>query len=146
MKTAYALVVVLGCSTSNHLPGSSQQQDSALAPTPVAFALLPINSVRGEVKGYDAANDLCVRAIWDYSNHGEAFGKHCNDFAAGFPYVHVAPGACDATVEYAGNLDVISATGCVDFADLGATSTNQVDATLDVTGAVFTGTITVKGP
>src|SRR5262245_45580071 len=60
-----------------------------IMPAVVAFGGLPINSVRYEVVGYDAAADICVHAIWDFSNNHMSRKKHCDDFFARFPYVFI---------------------------------------------------------
>ena len=67
--------------------------EPTLVPTGLEADFLPINSVRGEIVGHDAAADLCVRVIWDFSNHGkDPYAQHCNDFFEGFPYVALTRG------------------------------------------------------
>jgi hypothetical protein len=85
----------------------------------------------------------CVTLVWDYSNTGRMTGPHCDDFGESFPYALVYPGTdapCDQW-DYAGNVTVERASGCIDFADFGGASVNLIDVTVEVSGAVFTGTI-----
>jgi hypothetical protein len=144
MKLTFAALLLVGCAGPSQLDHGPEEP--TLEPTGLAFDFLPINSVRGQVTGYDAAADMCVRVIWDFSNHGKyRVGKHCDDFFPGFPYVSIAPGACAPAVAYSGNADLVSATGCVDFGQ-GGDSPGSVDVTLHVSGPIFTGTIAMKSP
>ena len=117
-------------------------------PTVVEFGSLPINSVRYEVVGYDAAADICVHAIWDFSNNHMPEKKHCDDFFERFPYVSIANGVCRPTAPlYQGNLSLVSGEGCVDFGFGNAEGLAlQVDVKLRVKGPAFTGTIKMKSP
>src|SRR5690242_19693283 len=61
-------------------PDADCDEGSVLRPTVLGFDGLVINSVRFEVVAYDAAADLCVHAIWDFSNNDLPLKKHCDDF------------------------------------------------------------------
>ena len=154
MKLATWTLVLVGCAGPaqlDHSPGDAipagdgaVAEGPTLVPTGLAFDFLPINSVRGQVTGYDAAADMCVRVIWDFSNNGKAeVGEHCDDFFPSFPYVQISRGACDPAVAYWGNADLVAGAGCVEF---GWTEDqpSSVDVTLQVKGPVFTGTIRMK--
>jgi len=156
MKNMIFCLALVGCldNGTHRLPemnpefvppgGNPRANATTLVPENLQFALLPINSLRGGITGYDAIADRCVTIVWDYSNNGQSMGRHCDDFFPSFPYVFVSAGACTSDVHYAGNVEMVSASGCVDFADFGAPSTNLVDVTIDVSGPAFTGQIRVR--
>ena len=125
---------------ANPIPGGT----AALEPQNLEFAFLPINSLRGQVAGYDAAANQCVTIVWDYSNNGQPMRKHCDDFFPSFPYVFVGAGGCSGEVHYIGNVEMVSARGCIDFAGFGGSSTDLVDVEIDVRGPAFTGTIRAR--
>ena len=142
------LLLAGACGSSRGAPVSSADAASdagpTLAPTELAFDFLPINSIRGEVVGHDAAADVCVRVIWDFSNHNKLpVRKHCDDFFEGFPYVSISPGACTPGVAYWGNVQLVSGAGCIDFGNFDD-APPLVDVTLQVSGPAFTGTIRMK--
>ncbi len=116
-----------------------------LDPSTLVFFGLPINSLRLGVSGYDPAAQACASLIWDFSNTGHVPGAHCGDFQDGFPYVIVKPNQskpCPELWDYGTNLSVTNAAGCVDFAAAGSpVSFDLVDATVDVTGPGFQGTV-----
>jgi hypothetical protein len=116
--------------------------------TVVGFDSLVMNSVRYEVAGYDAAADICVHAIWDFSNNDMPMKKHCDDFFERFPYVFIANGVCKRMPPlYWGNVDLVSGEGCVDFGFENAEGLSlDVHVKLRVKGPVFTGAIEMKSP
>jgi hypothetical protein len=126
-------------------PSDLAQEGSAasLTPTGLVFSFLPIDSLRGSVRGIDAEKGLCVDVVWDYS--GRARGRHCDELGPRFPYIFIARDNCDG-VHYQGNTEVLASRGCIDFASFGAASMNRVDVVLDVSGPLFTGTINLRGP
>jgi hypothetical protein len=134
-------LLLLGCS-GEQTGGNSP----SLTLSNLQFGFLPINSLRGSVSGYDAAGDRCVTIIWDYSNNHQSGGRHCDDFFPSFPYLYIASGACDGNVHYQANVEMVRASGCIDFADFGAGSTNHVDMEIEVRGDPFTGTIRARNP
>jgi hypothetical protein len=130
------------------VPDAGGDDGRVLMPTVVAFGGLPINSIRYEVVGYDAAADICVHAIWDFSNNGMSMKKHCDDFFEGFPYVFIENGVCTkGTPLYSGNAHLVLGKGCVVFAfeEFDGLSL-YVDVKLRVKGPAFTGTIKMKSP
>ena len=116
-----------------------------LDPATLVFFELPINSLRMGVSGYDPAAHACASLIWDFSNTGHRPGAHCGDFLDGFPYVIVKlnqANPCPELWDYGTALAVTKAGGCVDFAMLDSPAGfNLVDATADVTGPGFQGTV-----
>ena len=147
MKVALAALALLGCADRQMVDRPvAETPPPTLAPGELSFSLLPINSLRGQVAGYDAAADRCVRVTWDFSNHGKSLAKHCDDFFAVFPYVSLSPGACDGGFEYAGNVDFVSGSGCIDFGEFHPSGTDAVDVTLHVSGPLFTGAIELHAP
>ena len=130
------------------VPDAGGDDRRVLTPAVVAFGELPINSVRYEVVGYDAAADMCVHAIWDFSNNNMAMKQHCDDFFDGFPYVFIDNGVCTQGAPlYSGNVHLVSGNGCVVFAfEEPAGLSLHLDVKLRVQGPAFTGTLKVKSP
>jgi hypothetical protein len=130
------------------VPDAGCDDERVLVPTALKFDGLPMNSVRFEVVGYDAAADLCVHAIWDFSNNKMPMKKHCDDFFERFPYVFIGNGVCASMPPlYQGNVDLVSGKGCVDFGFENAEGLSlHVDVKLRVRGAAFTGAIVMKSP
>ncbi len=116
-----------------------------LALTNLTFDLLPVDSIRGWVRGSDPVTGLCAHVVWDYSNTNRLRRRRCDDFGPRFPYVFLSAGACTG-VPHSGNVKVVSSRGCIDFAAFGPPSTNHADVTLEVAGPLFTGTIELHGP
>jgi hypothetical protein len=113
----------------------------------LAFSDLPINSVRAQVRGVDRAAGMCAAVVWDYSNTGHKTERHCDDFGTHFPYVVIESGGTCGGVYYAGNVEVLGARGCIDFARFSHPgATNFVDVTVDVRSPLFTGTIVLRTP
>jgi hypothetical protein len=129
-------------------PDAGRDDERVLVPTVLRFGGLAINSVRCEVVGYDAAADICVHAIWDFSNTHMPMKKHCDDFFKWFPYVSIRSGLCTDTAPlYQGNVDLVSGEGCVDFGFENIERLSlHMDVKLRVKGAAFTGAIKMKSP
>ena len=105
-----------------------------LDPASLTFFLLPIDSTRAAVSGYDAAARACVTIVWDYSNTGHDLVPWCDEFGQGFPYVLVArdtDGPCGAW-DYGPNVTAASASGCVQFKALGMGAIDLVDVAITV--------------
>jgi hypothetical protein len=117
--------------------GSSD--DLILITEPLFFSL-PINSLRYAVSGYDDKNDLCITAVWFLTDLGDQT-QHCDDFGVDFPYLVITPGEPSGCWKYGANADIVSITGCVDFADFGPDHADQVDLELVVDSAVWSGTV-----
>jgi hypothetical protein len=119
-------------------PGSTL----VLEPDTIAFFGLPIDSIRFGISGYDPARRLRAVLIWDFSNTGMRYGAHCDDFREMFPYALVVADADGGLpTPYAGNVQVLSASGCVDFRGLSSASMDFVDVSVKVDGPAFRGTI-----
>ncbi|MEW5855696.1 MAG: hypothetical protein AB2A00_43375 [Myxococcota bacterium] len=130
-------------SSSSSSSGGSGEGVITLDPDTLTFFALPINSLRYAVSGYDPTRSACATIIWDYSNTGTFAGAHCNDFGPSFPYVVLSldeSGPCGRW-EYAGNVEVDSAEGCVDFAGSSPVSVDLVDVDVHVTSETFTGRV-----
>lgn len=148
------LAIAAGCSgevyegSAAQRPPSQSSTELTLDPSSLTFFGLPINSYRNAVGGFAKSVSACVSIIWDYSNTGKAATRHCNDFSANFPYVVMTAattGPCNQW-DYAGNTQVLSATGCIDFAAFAPPSSDSVDVTLDVSGPLFSGRIHARSP
>jgi hypothetical protein len=114
-----------------------------LDPSTIQFFALPINSMRAAISGWDPAVKACATITWDYSNNGMYLGAHCDNFKAGFPYVNITmntDGPCGAW-QYAGNVELDAAKGCVDFKMFGPASVDLVDVVAHVHGSAFTGSV-----
>ena len=114
-----------------------------LDPDSLIFFGLPIGSLRMAVSGHDPDARVCASIIWDYSNHGEYLGAHCDDFYQGFPYVVLetdTDGPCGGW-DYGTDLTTVAASGCVDFAGITPTGVDLVDVEVEVASDLFTGTI-----
>lgn len=105
-----------------------------LDPASLQFFLLPIDSLRGAVAGYDPVANACVVIQWDYSNTGHYLGAHCDDFESMFPYVGVQTNPwttdCAQFWSYGGVLETTEAAGCVDFAEFAPGGIDYVDVEL----------------
>ena len=67
--------------------------------------------------------------------------EHCNDFAEMFPYLVVAPGEPAGCWDFGENAEIVSASGCVDWAAFGSGHADQVELELEVTSAFWSGTV-----
>jgi hypothetical protein len=136
-------------------PANDADAEAADAPVEVAEKTLTLakdwlqfysiagTDVRLAVGGYDPKNLMCATLVWNYTVAGKTPAKVCDDFGPQFPYVFVRPsatGECDKLAD-AGNVEVVSASGCVDFASIGPASTDSVDVTVHVSGTPLTGSI-----
>ena len=119
------------------------------------FFDLPINSLRYAVSGYDPGTDLCVTAIWVLREAGDQI-RHCDDFGPWFPYVVIAPGEPAGCWDTGTHAELLSASGCVDWAAFnspvipwegaGSGHTDEVDLELQVTSEIWSGTVRFDGP
>ncbi len=142
-------------------PGSETGEDSSsggtTGPTPDGLVLdpdtlevfwLPINSIRAGVGGWDEATNTCVTVIFFFGGVDDVLAEHCMFDPMGFiPYVVITPNSgppCDQW-EYGGNVEVVSAAGCQQVTNE-EPLTMDIDMTLQVSGDLFTGQITVKSP
>jgi hypothetical protein len=139
-------------STGSSTGGSSGEGDSStgagdglvLDPDTLVVFELPINSLRYAVSGFDADHATCVSIIFTYPGDEQ----HCDDFMVGddlgFPYVFVTPDAAPPCMDwdYQGNVQLDAASGCMQLTDP-APPAITIDMTLEVSGAPFTGTISV---
>ena len=124
-------------------PDGSAPPFVILDPSSLTFFSVPINSIRYAVAGHDPQKHICATLIWDFSNNGEPYVAHCNDFYQGFPYVIVetdTDGPC-GTWDYGTDLTTGYSTGCVDFAEFGPADMDLVDVNVHVDSAAFTGVI-----
>ena len=103
---------------------------------------LPIGSLRYALTGQDMASDTCVSLIWFYGGFQEPFQQKCANNMVDWPYVIVTPNATAPCMQwdYAGNVTVDSAVGCVQFMQTNPV-TGEIEMTVDVSGGSFTGTI-----
>lgn len=118
-----------GGSTCGSL-GPDGQQLVTLQPDGIEVFGLPIGSSRVAASGFDPCARVCASIIWDYSNNGLPYVRHCDDFLQypGFPYVVLlaeqdAP--CPGLWEYDG-VEPSAASGCID------PGASLVDARVDV--------------
>lgn len=115
-----------------------------LAPETLVFFDLPINSIRYAVGGFDPEQQTCVSIIF-FDPGAE---QHCDDFQTGdmfgFPYVFIVPAAAPPCMEwdYAGNVVLDAAAGCMQLTNP-FPAEMTIDMQLSVSGAPFTGTISV---
>jgi hypothetical protein len=119
------------------------------------FFDLPTGSLRYAVSGYDPGTDLCITAIWILRDASDQI-RHCDDFGPWFPYVVIAPGEPAGCWDSSTNVELLSASGCVDWAAFnspvipwkGASSghTDEVDLELQVASDVWSGTVRFDGP
>ena len=118
--------------------------DLVLDPATIEVFELPIGSIRYAVAGFDAAQQTCVAII--FSDPGDQ--QHCDDFevgdTSGFPYVVVTPDAAPPCMQwdYAGNVQLDAAAGCMQLLEP-FPPVITIDMQLSVSGAPFTGTISV---
>lgn len=115
-----------------------------LDPETLVFFDLPINSIRYAVGGFDPDQQTCVSIIF-FDPGAE---QHCDDFQTGdmfgFPYVFIVPAAAPPCMEwdYAGNVVLDAAAGCMQLTNP-FPAEMTIDMQLSVSGAPFTGTISV---
>ena len=115
-----------------------------LDPETLVFFELPIGSIRYAVGGFDPAQQTCVTIIFYHPGEQE----HCDDFKVGdtfgFPYVYIYPSPIASCTDwdYGGNVQLDAATGCMQVVELSPTMIT-IDMQLTVSGAAFTGTISV---
>jgi hypothetical protein len=119
------------------------------------FFDLPINSLLYAVSGYDPGTDLCVTAIWLLRDASDQI-RHCDDFGPLFPYVVIAPGEPAGCWNTGPNVELLSVSGCVDWAAFnspvipwrGASSghTDEVDLELELISDVWSGTVRFYEP
>jgi hypothetical protein len=105
---------------------------------------LPIGSVRYAVAGQDLASDTCVTFIW----FGELWEQTCaQPGMQDWPYVVVTPQATAPCMQwaYGPNVTIDGATGCVQLTN-GIPLTATIELQVEVTGAPYTGTISVIAP
>jgi hypothetical protein len=115
-----------------------------LDPRTLVFFDLPIGSIRYAVGGFDPDAQTCVSII--FFDPGEQ--QHCDDFQtgdnSGFPYVFIVPNSAPPCMEwdYAGNVQLDAASGCMQLTNPFPAEI-AIDMELSVSGAPFTGTISV---
>jgi hypothetical protein len=109
------------------------------------FFDLPISSLQYAVSGYDPGTDLCVTAIWPIRDARDWI-RHCDDFGPGFPYVVIKPGEPAGCLSPVADVELLSASGCVDWAAFGSGHTDEVDLELQVASDVWSGTVRIDGP
>jgi len=136
-------------STGGSTSGTTGDGDGlVLDPDTLHFFWLPINSLRAAVGGFDAQTNTCVSVIFFFDGFQDAMDEHCVwDPMNLSPYVVITPDAappCDQW-DYAGNVEVLSATGCQQVIQ-DEPPVQNIDMVLDVAGVPFTGKITVKSP
>ncbi len=133
--------------TSDTGDTSDAATDLVLDPASLVFFELPINSLRYAVGGFDPAQHTCVTVIF----FDDLATRRCDDFQTGdtngVPYVFIAPNAAPPCMDwgYGGNVTLDAATGCVELTSHDPL-TIALDMMLTVSGAPFTGTITVASP
>lgn len=111
------------------------------------FYILPTDSVRFAVTGYDPDARTCATIVW-MSAAPSNMSVFCDVFDAGAslqnPYVVLTTdtdGPCSENDwDYAGNTTTTNSTGCVEFTGWGG-ETDMIDVELGVEGTLFTGTI-----
>ena len=118
------------------------------------FFDLPINSLRYAVSGYDPGTDLCITAIWALRDASDQV-RHCDDFGPLFPYVVIAPGEPAGCWSFGTAVELLSVSGCVDWAAFnspvipwkgtGSGHTDEVDLELQLTSDVWSGTVRFDG-
>ncbi len=108
--------------------------------TLVTFAL-PIDSLRYAVSGHDAAHGLCVSLI--FTNSSIDHQLHCDVFDPGALYVVIEPGAGPCmNWDYDTGVELLSVAGCMQLVSEDPAQID-LDMTLQVSGALFTGEIHV---
>jgi hypothetical protein len=108
-----------------------------LDPPTITLYELPIGSLRYGISGFAPGHNACVTLVY----WGGVFPR-CDALQMGDPYVIIQPNGtppCD-NWNYAGNVEVVAARGCVDVQTVSWPPTGMVDVELDVTGS-FNGTV-----
>jgi hypothetical protein len=109
------------------------------------FFDLPTGLIRYAVSGYDPGTDLCVTAIWEIRDISDQ-SRHCDDFGPRFPYVVIAPGKPAGCWYSKTSAELLSISGCVDWAAFGSGHTDEADLELQVASDVWSGTVRFDGP
>jgi hypothetical protein len=106
-----------------------------------AFFDLPINSIRYALSGYDAAADICVTAVWFFTDQA-AQDRLCSpDFDGQTVYFIVSPGESAGCWDYDGNATIDRVDGCVDWSAFGGTHTDAAEIEFQVTSPAWSGAV-----
>ena len=106
---------------------------------------LPIGSARYAIAGQALRSNTCVSLIW-FVTPGDSMPICAGATMEDWPYVIITPNeqAPCGQWDYAGNATVNEASGCVSFDNFPPSLTADVDMTLAVSSAPFSGTIIAK--
>lgn len=122
-----------------HAQDDAHDPDAIVITEPLFFQA-PTNTLRYVISGYDDTRDLCISAVWFIPGFDDPL-VYCDDFEGSSGYLVIAPGQPAGCFDGDGNAQVLSARGCVDWAEYRPGHTNLADLEFEVVSDLWTGTV-----